>query len=430
MKTTFLSHLACAALAAPAFAQPTTYEDGVLLPVSQLLPAENLRGPSYRVRAQVPTDGYMAHFKIDSDFGTFEAVGVPQALQRICETEAIRTLVETSKGDLFAEGLKRSVEQPIDAVKNIVMDPVDAVKQAPKTVGHFFGNIGSAIGRRVEKARDRQSGEGPEPTAGDVGRSIGETARNVAGFEKARLATAQQLGVDPYSDNARLQEEMDKVTWAFFAGGLPLRVGAAVASAGVAVAATHMAGLPEDTYLLTRGEIETRDARSLLAMGVTDEDIRAFQLSRALSTTRRHLIVTSLEALSKARGRGRLVQQANDCTSPEEADFLIAALGILEERQRTGATDYASLEVLGRLPGGMNAKGELEVPAPVDYVTWTPEVAGFANRADLGAAPKVLVTPADSPLRPTRGWWPRAGRKSPCLTGRANTRSSKSPPPA
>ena len=409
MKTTFLCHLACAALIAPGYAQPATYEDGVLLETSQLLPAGILRGPSYRVRDQVATDGYMAHFEIDSDFGAFDAIGVPQALQRIREVEAIRTLVETSKGDLFAEGLKRSIEQPIDAVKNIVKNPVETVKQAPKTVGHFFGSIGSAIGRGVEKANDRSSGDGPEPTAGEVGRSIGETAKNVAGFDKARLATAKQLGVDPYSDNARLQEEMDKVTWAFFAGGLPLRVGAAVASAGVAVAATNMVGLPEETYALTRGELETRDGRSLAAMEVPDEDIRIFQLNRALSTTRRHLIVTSLEALSKARGRGRLVQQANACTSSAEADFLIAALSILEERQRSGATDYVSLEVLGRLPGAINAKGELEIPAPVDHVTWTPEVAGFANRADLGAAPKVLVhtgrlTPAANAGLVAAGW--------------------------
>ncbi|MES2925065.1 MAG: hypothetical protein V4819_26155 [Verrucomicrobiota bacterium] len=393
MKTTFLSHLALAALIAPALSQAPqpAFETGVMLQASSLLPAEVLHGVSYRVRDHVPTDGYMAHFTIDSDFGTFTAVGVPQALQRIREVEAIRTLVETSKSDLFAEGLKRSIEQPIDAVKHIVKNPVESVKQAPKTVGHFFGNIGSAIGRGVEKAKERSSSDEPEPTAGEVGRGIGETAKNVAGFDKAKLETAKQLKVDPYSDNARLQEEMDKVTWAFFAGGLPLRVGAAAASAGLAVAATKMVGIPEDTYALTRSELEFRDGRALAAMGITDEDIRNFQLNPALSTTRRHLIVTSLEAMPKTKGRGLLVQRANACISAEEADFLITALSILEERQRSGAADYVSLEVLGRLPGGMNAKGELEVPAPVDYVTWTQEVAGFATRTDLGAAPKVLV---------------------------------------
>lgn len=410
MKIPLLARLLGVALISPASAQsPTTYEQGVLLDASSLLPPELVRGTSYRVRTQVPTDGYLAHFQIDSDFGAFDAIGVPQALQRIREMEAIRTLVETSKSDLFAEGLKRSIEQPIAAVKNIVKNPVESLKEAPKTVGHFFGSIGSAIGRGVEKAKDRNSSEGPQLAAGEIGRNLSETAKNVAGFGKAKLETAKQLGVDPYSDNVRLQEEIDKVTWAFFAGGLPLRVGAVVASAGVAVAATKMVGLPEDTYLLTPAELELRDGRALSAMGVTNEDITAFRLNRALSTTRRHLIVTSLEALPKATGRGSLIQQANACNSPEEVDFLIAALAILEDRQRMGVTDYVSLEVLGRLPGGMNSKGQLEVPAPVDHVTWTPEVAGFASRADLVSKSKLLVhtgrlSPAASAGFLAAGW--------------------------
>lgn len=239
--------------------------------------------------------------------------------------------------------------------------------------------------------KDQADGDGPPPSAAEVGSGIGHTAKNIAGFDKAKLDTAKQLGVDPYSDNARLQEEMDKVTWAFFAGGLPLRVGAAVASAGVAVVATNMIGIPEDTYALTQSELALRDGRSLAAMGISDEDIKTFQLYGPLSTTRRHLIVLALEALPKARGRGRIIQQANACATPGEVDFLTAALSILAERQRTGAAEYTALEVLGRLPGAINAKGELEVPAPVDHVTWTEQVAAFATRDDLGTAPKVLV---------------------------------------
>jgi hypothetical protein len=44
--------------------------------------------------------------------------------------------VETSKSDLFAEGLKRSIEQPIDAVKNIAQDPVGSIKKVPAPVDH------------------------------------------------------------------------------------------------------------------------------------------------------------------------------------------------------------------------------------------------------------------------------------------------------
>ena len=43
-------------------------------------------------------------------------------------------------------------------------------------------------------------------------------------------------------------------------------------------------------------------------MGVSFEDIKNFQIHPELSTTRRHRIVTYLEALPKAQGRGFMVQ--------------------------------------------------------------------------------------------------------------------------
>lgn len=417
MKHPFLIPLASVALVSPAIAQAPAdagFEQGVVIQASSLLPAELLKGSSHRVRDLVMTDGYMAHFEIDTDFGTFDAIGVPQAKRSIVEAEAIRKLVDTSKGDLFAEGMKRSIEQPIDAVKNIVKDPVGSMKQAPKTVGHFFSKIGRSIETGARRTSERMkeaeaNGTDTETVAKETGRGIGNAAKNAAGFDKAKLDTAKQLGVDPYSDNARLQEEMDKVTWAFFAGGLPLRVGAAVVSAGVAVAATNMVGIPEDTYALTQAELNVRDTAALTSMGTSDETIRAFQVNRSLSTTRRHRIVTSLAAMPNAKGRADVVTLAAACTTPEQADFLISGLAILAEQQRSGAADYVSLKVLGRLPGASTASGELHVPAPVDHVTWTEEVAGFAKRDDLGTEPKVLIhtgkmSPAASAGLTAAGW--------------------------
>lgn len=408
MKSRILTALICTMTAVSAQA-PSLAEQGVVLHASELLPADLLQGESYRVRDRVVTDGFMAYFTIDSDFGTIEAVGVPQARKRIGEVAAIRALVETSKGDLFAEGLKRSVEQPIDAVKNIVAHPVDSVKAAPKTVGHFFSKIGSSVSTGFNRVRERTRGGGPPLTAGEIGSGLGNAAKNATGFDKAKLDTARQLGVDPYSDNPRLQEEMDKVTWAFFAGGLPLRVGAAVVSAGVAVAATNMVGIPEDTYAVTAGELLLQDGRSLAEMGITDDDIYKFKAQPMMSTTRRHQIVVALGALPETRGRGLAIRLANACETVEQADFLVGAIGILARQQKTGAASYASIEVMGRLPAAMTAAGELHVPAPVDYVTWSEQVAGFSQRDDLGRAPRVLlhtgkITPAAAEGFKAAGW--------------------------
>lgn len=123
----------------------------------------------------------------------------------------------------------------------------------------------------------------------------------------------------------------------------------------------------------------------------TFEDIKAFQRNPALSTTRRHQIVLALGALPAAAGRGQVVQLANSTTSPAQADFLVAATRMLAERKYSGAGNYTGLKVIGRLPAGFTASGEMHIPAPVDFVTWTEEVAGFVNRDDLGAMPKVII---------------------------------------
>jgi hypothetical protein len=356
----------------------------------------------------VPTDGYLAHFEIDTDFGIFKAAGVPQVRQRVAEANAIRKLVETSKSDLFAEGMKRSLEQPIDAVKNLATKPVETVKRVPETVGHFFKKVGSSIERGAGKIKQAAQSE-EKPSAGEVGGSLGESAMRVAGFDKARLETARQLGIDPYSDNRRLQEEIDKVTWAFFAGGLPLRIGAAAASAGIALTATNMVGLPDDIYALTQSELALRDAKALAAMRVGETAVKEFQIHPALSTTRRHRIVKALEALPGATGRERAIGLAKLCESPEQAEFFIEALELLARRQREGVADYRELQVFGRLPAGVLADGSLEIPAPVDHVTWTAQVAAFAGRDDLGEAPRRLVhtgvlSPAAAAGLSAAGW--------------------------
>jgi hypothetical protein len=363
------------------------YEFPSVFEASKLLPAEVLQGPNHRVREHVVTDGYMAYFEIDTDFGVFQAVGIPQVYEKINEANALRLLADTSKSDLFAEGMKRSISQPIDAVKNIVTDPVDSLKAAPATVGHFFSKVGSSIGRGAEKVKRGMSDEGQSPTAAE----LGESTKRIAGFDKAKLDTAKQLGVDPYTDNKRLQEEMDKVTWAFFAGGLPLRIGVMVASAGVAVAATEMVGVPEETYALTQSELALRDKKSLESMGIRGEDIDSFQLNKALSTTRRHRIVKAMEVMPKIAHRGQIILLANSCESSQQADFLIAGLSMLATRQLNGTADYKEIKVIGRLPGAVTATGVFEIPAPVDYVAWTEQVAHFAQRDDLGVPNKTLI---------------------------------------
>jgi hypothetical protein len=365
------------------------FEAPVVLSATTLL-GQDAVGPSHRVREFVPTDGYMAHFSIDSDFGEMQVVGTELARVRIHELAAIRKLLEVSRSDLFAEGVRRSIEQPVAAVKNIAKDPVGSVKAVPRTVGHFFQRVGQTVGNAAANSRDRRErGEDSQ-----VGAGIGNAARGIIGFESARLECARQLGVDPYTDNERLQQEIDRISWVFFSGGLPLRIGAMAVSGGASMAltATKVVGLPDEIYSLTPSELALRNQQDLAAMGVPEDQIRRFLSNEALSITLRVSIIRSLRALGTLRGSAAVAGVAANCETRRQVEFLNQALILLATRQQSGKSKYSSLEVVGRLPGAIDETGVLQISAPVDYVSWTPEVAEFAKREDLvGRKPTLLL---------------------------------------
>lgn len=372
---------------------PMAYEVPPVFEVAGRLPPELVRGPHHRVRAMAASDGYLTHYTIDSDYGVFECAGRRELELRVREIGAIARLVEVSKGDLFAEGLKRSIEQPIDAVKNIIDRPVESVKAVPKTVGHFFQKVGSSVGNTAKKVgrRFEAAGEG-EVDAGvalaETGKGIGRSAKSVAGFDKAKLDTARQLGVDPYSDNPRLQEEMEKVTWAFFAGGMPLRIVGVATGAGIAVTAARTVGLPEDIYDVTPGELALRDRTALEAMGADGALIDGILMNQALSVSKRHAIVVHLSRLP-GEGRLELVGVAAGIETPAQAAFFEQALASLVARH--GTSPYVDIKAFGRLPAGVTGGGLIEIAAPVDHVSWTDKVAAFANRDDLTGKRRLLL---------------------------------------
>jgi hypothetical protein len=364
------------------------YEAPAVLSAAAML-GEDAAGPSHRVREMVPTDGYMAHYTIDSDFGEFECIGTAQAKTRIKELGAIAKLVSVSKSDLFAEGVKRSVEQPIDAVKNIAKDPVGSVKAVPKTVGHFFKKVGKSVENAAGNIKESSEGGGETDAAADTTRA----AKGVIGFDSAKLECAKQLGVDPYSDNQRLQQEIEKVSWVFFSGGLPLRIGAAVASGGASMAltATKVVGLPDEIYSLTPSELTLRNSQAMEAMGVPADVSRRFSSNEALSITLRRSIIRSLNALGNVKGSADVIAVAANCETRRQAEFLDQALILLARRQQVGAAAVASFEVSGRLPLAIDSSGALFIPAPVDALSWTEEMAEFAHREDLAGRKPVLL---------------------------------------
>jgi hypothetical protein len=359
------------------------YEKPPVFSAAQILPAPMLQGPQHRVRDFAPSDGFLIHFTMDTNYGVIEARGLDELAVRVHEMQAIQLLVETSKSDLFAEGLKRSIEAPIDAVKNIADDPEGSLKKAPATVGHFFQKVGSSLSNAANKVEDKWQNRDPEQDTAEMltesGKGLGNSAKSVAGFDKAKLDCARKLGVNPYSDNALLQDEMEKVTWAFFAGGLPLRLGASAVSGGASMAltATKTVGIPEEIYDVTPGELLLRDREAMEGMGADQALIENVFLNPNLNTGLRHGAISSLSKLPGGIDRLNVLGQLASCASAEQARYFYQVLEKLKIRH--SEKPYKALSTVMRMPAAITQDGVLEIVAPVDYLCWTPRISQFAQ---------------------------------------------------
>lgn len=403
--------------AAPDAAPPaagTPFEAPGIVDAASLLPVELIAGPYHRVRPGARVDGYMAYFTIDSDFGTYVCGGRWKVAQRVQEIAALAKLAETSKGEVFADALKQSMTKPVDAVKNIASDPVGSVKRLPGTIGHFFKRTGTAIAegaQSIAQSANQQDGAA-------AGAQLEGAAKGAIGFNKALLKCAQQLNVDPYTDNAVLRDRMEEVAWVFYAGGLPISVGVAVASGGASIAmkTTVAAGLPEEVYALTPSELLVRSRESLQALGVAEPAIDGFTKNPALSPSVRWSIIASLQRLGPLPGRPEVIGVAASLDEAPKAEFLDQSLRLLAEvPSSVQGVRFTEIVLYGRLPAGRDEAGNLWIPAAVDHVLWTPQVAEFAQRPDAGDAIRILCLPRDASLSEaaangltTAGW--RASR--------------------
>jgi hypothetical protein len=92
-------------------------------------------------------------------------------------------------------------------------------------------------------------------------------------------------------------------------------------------------------------------------MGVDEKVIRSDESNEALSITLRRSIIGSLLAVGDIKGRAVVVEMAAGCEVRRQVEFLDQALVLLIQRQEGGKLALASLEVAGRLPGGVDGGG-------------------------------------------------------------------------
>ena len=162
---------------------------------SQILPSNLFSGPYHRVRETVVSYGYMHHYTVDSQFGVFQATGDGALRKLVNEIYAIASLKEFKTTDAFLTSVGAAAKAPFSFAKNLITHPIDTVSGIPKGVFQIFGNAAEAITMEHDPAEDGR-------------------IKQLLFVSSWKRDFAAERGVDVYSSNKALQEELNSVGWA------------------------------------------------------------------------------------------------------------------------------------------------------------------------------------------------------------------------
>jgi len=344
----------------------TTYEAPVALHASQILPPDLLSGPNHRVEESVTNDGYLNTYRIASKFGIFNAISTPMLRKRIGEINAM-VLMEQIKGTKeFTASLAEAGMDTLNGFKNLVSKPVDTVKGAASGLAVAFRRAGDAIGG--SKRSDSEDSR----------------VKDLIGFSKTKREYAYQLGVDAYSDNEKLQDRLNEISWAGYAGGITWAAAmtAVPGGAGLAISISGTHKLLNEIFRTTPPvDLRRMNGEKLKAMNVHPEVADAFLNNSVYSPRYQTLLVNALEEMKGVGNRATFVRLAAASPNSDIAFF--------RERQAEMYAGYhktvAPLETfvaLGEFAAGRTRKNEIVFNVPLDHLVWTEEMARLITATD------------------------------------------------
>jgi hypothetical protein len=344
---------------------------------AQTVPAKWLRSSDYVVDSDVINHKFMNHYRVGSRFGVFSAIGIDELFVRIREIEALETLREMSGSRLIVESAGDTIT---DTVKN-VGDAVDDPSGAAQDLGSGFSRLMKRLGRMsrnaFEKAKNMIGENTREEEADETGISGAGLAKGFLGVNRAYRELARELRVDPYTRNATLRAEIEKLASYSAAGAFGVRT--IVPVLPILYGAGYLMAVSDLVYGTHPLDLQLQNEASLREMGVSNRWIRRLMESDRHTLTTQTRIVTSLERMRKVRGKFALVRVAALAQNNSDALFftrMIELLSIYHEQrsplQRIVNTD--------RVPFALLQNGRAVVVAPFDYFRWTKRGKDFVLR--------------------------------------------------
>jgi hypothetical protein len=342
------------------------YEAPVILKASQVLPPDLLVGPNHRVEEQVQNDGYLNTYRVGSKFGTFVAVSTAMLRKRIGEINALVRMEQIKGTKEFTSALKEAGTDTLVGFKNLVTQPVETVKGAASGLGVVFRRASDAVsGPKRSEAEDSK-------------------VKDLIGFSKTKREYAYQLGVDAYTDNEKLQDRLNEISWAGYAGGITWAgaMAAVPGGAGIAITVSGTNKLLNDVFRTTPPvDLRRMNGEKLKAMDVHPEIADAFLNNATYSPRYQTLLVNALEEMKGVGNRATFVRLAAATANKDIAFFRTRQAEMYAGYNKTVAP-VETFVALGEFAAARTTKNEIVFNVPLDHLVWTEAMAKLITAAD------------------------------------------------
>ncbi len=325
---------------------------------ADFVPMALLDGPGYRIERRAYGDGFSVHFRMTTDAGSEELESVEALHQRLDELRALAGLEEIGRSEVFLDAVERGITAPVRGAGELLNDPTGAVGGAVTGLGRWVGNVGrSAVSRDPDQ-------EG--------------VLSALTGYEAAKRGFALEFGVDPWTSYEPLQKRLASISRTAVAGGLSTSVAMGAVTRGsdwgTAVKALGLSSKMNAVVAQNPAQrLRALNSERLVEMGIADYEADSFRRNFNYTPMQQAQIVDALDAMGNIQGRAVFLSHAAAAPDDALARYMVLRAQMLSRFVTTrGPADIVSV---GGLPWVRTQDGVLATTLPLDYLTWTPDLA-------------------------------------------------------
>ena len=287
-------------------AQPPDMKPRPSLDARAILSPDVRKGNHHTVLDEVVPFRYTHRFRITSPYGQFEAYGEDMLKIRIQEIQAIATMEEkVNHLQSLAAGAQHAILSPFKFMLGLFNEPTETILAVPKGMWHMATRIG-------------------EMATGERGNLEDPENQELLGLSTVKRQVADHLSVDVYSSNRILQQKLNGLSWAGYAGDAAIRL-ATLPIGGPAGALLTGTSFSTTVSELLRDyapeELRRLNRDKLGIMNIDDSLVETFLKHPWYSPRHETVLVQALFEMNTVNNRQTFFEVATSAEFEEEALF-------------------------------------------------------------------------------------------------------------